>query len=37
MNQTKSKSDSKNQSKKIVVKGKNKEKPVLMPCDRLYG
>jgi hypothetical protein len=29
MNQTK--------SKKIVVKGKNKEKPVLVPCDRAYG
>jgi len=35
MKQTKS--DSKKQSKKIVVKGKNKEKPVLLPCSRLYG
>jgi hypothetical protein len=29
MNQTK--------SKKVVVKGKNKEQPVLMPCGRYYN
>jgi hypothetical protein len=29
MNQTKAK-------KKVVVKGKNKEQPVLMPCGRAY-
>lgn len=23
--------------KKIVVKGKNKEQPVLMPCGRVYN
>jgi hypothetical protein len=28
MNQTK--------AKKVVVKGKNKEQPVLMPCGRAY-
>jgi len=29
MNQTK--------TKKIVVKGKNKEQPALMPCGRVYN
>ena len=26
-----------NSKKKIVVKGKNKEQPVLMPCSRVYN